>query len=189
MTDDDATPPAPQDISAERTRGADLARAALEAAKARNAATRVGKRGQRGQQTPEGVARRLARRRWSGPGPDRARDPQPIGEMLGSWLAQSASGAEVVKARLFAGWAEIVGADIAAHAEPATLVDGELTVTAESTAWATQLRLLAPGLVKKINAALGHGTVTRVRTKGPTAPSWRFGNRHVPGRGPRDTYG
>lgn len=168
-----------------------MARAALDAARARNAAARASRGGghRRGAVGAEGVSRRLSRRRWSGAGPDKARDPQPLGEMMGSWLAKSASGSEVVKARLFAGWAEIVGPDIAAHAQPSELMDGELTVVAESTAWATQLRLLAPGLVKSINAALGHGTVTRVRTKGPTAPSWRFGNRHVSGRGPRDTYG
>lgn len=168
-----------------------MARAALDAARARNAAARASRGGghRRGAVGAEGVSRRLSRRRWSGAGPDKARDPQPLGEMMGSWLAKSASGSEVVKARLFAGWAEIVGPDIAAHAQPSELMDGELTVVAESTAWATQLRLLAPGLVKSINTALGHGTVTRVRTKGPTAPSWRFGNRHVSGRGPRDTYG
>lgn len=109
--------------------------------------------------------------------------------MARNWIAKADTGGEIVKARLFAEWAAVVGADIAAHATPVALVDGELTVQAESTAWATQLRLLAPGMVKKINQALGHGTVTRIRTRGPSAPSWRFGNRHVPGRGPRDTYG
>jgi predicted nucleic acid-binding Zn ribbon protein len=38
-------------------------------------------------------------------------------------------------------------------------------------------------------AEVGSTTVTTVRVVGPTAPSWRFGNRHVSGRGPRDTYG
>ena len=38
----------------------------------------------------------------------------------------------------------MVGAEIAKHSRPVKLEDGELTVEAESTAWATQLRLLAP---------------------------------------------
>lgn len=183
-------------------RGADLARAALDAARARNAAARTGSgrgvggpRGQRpgaGDPAGEGAdagARRLRRRRWSGPGADRARDPQRIGDTVNSWLAATGSGREVTKANLFARWAELVGADIAAHAMPVSLVDGELVVQADSTAWATQLRLLAPGMITKINGTIGRGTVARIRTKGPTGPSWRFGNRHVPGRGPRDTYG
>lgn len=182
----------PDDV-APRDRGADLARAALDAARAENSARRRGGRGQRSGATAGGdappAARRLRRRRWSGPGVDRARDPQRIGDTVSSWLTASGSGREVTKAIVFARWAELVGTDIAAHAAPVSLVDGELVLHAESTAWATQLRLLAPGMITRINAAVGRGTVTRIRTKGPTGPSWRFGSRHVPGRGPRDTYG
>jgi predicted nucleic acid-binding Zn ribbon protein len=193
----DAKDGAPQQESPSEppVRGADMARAALDAARQRNAAARSarhksGRSTGVGADAVEGSAvKRLRRRRWSGPGADAARDPQLFGDIAQRWIARADAGGDIVKARLFAGWAEIVGADIAAHAQPVELIDQELTVQAESTAWATQLRLLAPGMVKKINTALGHGTVTRIRTKGPTAPSWRFGNRHVPGRGPRDTYG
>ncbi|MEO7127061.1 MAG: DciA family protein [Nakamurella sp.] len=174
-------------------RGPDMAREALEAARARNAAARNGRRRRTGVGSAGGAdsgdVMRLRRRRWSGPGADKARDPQLFGDIARSWVVKADAGGDIVKARLFAEWREIVGADIAAHARPVALVDKELSVQAESTAWATQLRLLAPGMVKKINEALGHGTVLRIRAKGPTAPSWRFGNRHVSGRGPRDTYG
>lgn len=166
--------------------GAELARAALEAARAR--AQQAGKR--RGNKTDAGDgARRLKRRRWSGPGIDRARDPQLIGDTIKSWLKAAAPGGEIVKAQLFNQWAAVVGQSIADHAVPVSLVDGELTIQAESTAWATQLRLLAPGLVKTLNTTYGHGTVRHIKTTGPAAPSWRFGSRHIPGRGPRDTYG
>ena len=47
------------------------------------------------------------------------------------------------EARVFGTWEAVVGADLAAHCRPVKLEDGELTVEAESTAWATQLRLLA----------------------------------------------
>lgn len=89
-------------------------------------------------------------------------------------------------------WAEIVGADLAAHTRPDRLADGELTVFADSTAWATQLRLLAPQLVRRLNAELGSGAVRQVRVRGPASaagPS-RPGQWRVRGsRGPRDTYG
>lgn len=188
----DETPDVAGDLNA--AKGADLAREALDAAKARNAAARnaaarAGKRTGGSGAAAAGVSRRLQRRRWSGPGTDRARDPQLLADTVGSWLSAAGAGREVVKASVFARWADIVGADIAAHAAPVSLVDGELVLQAESTAWATQLRLLAPGMITKINAAVGRGTVTRIRTRGPAGPSWRFGNRHVPGRGPRDTYG
>jgi predicted nucleic acid-binding Zn ribbon protein len=86
-------------------------------------------------------------------------------------------------------WNSVVGDDIASHATPMTLKDGVLSIAAESTAWATQLRMLQAQILAKINAAVGQGVVTSVRISGPAAPSWRKGERHVKGRGPRDTYG
>ena len=83
----------------------------------------------------------------------------------------------------------MVGEDIASHAEPTALKEGVLSIAAESTAWATQLRLMQSQILAKIGAAVGHGVVTSLRVTGPAAPSWRKGERHVKGRGPRDTYG
>lgn len=92
--------------------------------------------------------------------------------------------------RLLSDWAGLVGAANGEHSAPEAYVNKVLTVRADSTAWATNLRLLAPQLVAKLNAALGEGTVVRVEVLGPTAPSWKHGVRTVrDGRGPRDTYG
>ena len=90
---------------------------------------------------------------------------------------------------MFGRWAEIVGADLAAHTKPDAFADGELAVTADSTAWATQVRLLAPQLVRRLNAELGDGTVRRVKVRGPAPPRQRGAWRVPGGRGPRDTYG
>ena len=86
-------------------------------------------------------------------------------------------------------WASVVGAQIADHASPTALHDGVLSVTAESTAWATQLRMMQAQLLAKIAAAVGDGVVTSLKITGPAGPSWRKGPRRVAGRGPRDTYG
>ena len=87
-------------------------------------------------------------------------------------------------------WEQIVGPEVAAHATPGELTDGELVVIADSTAWATQLRLLAATLVRKLNAELGDNTVRRVKVRGPTGPPGQPGGLRVRGgRGPRDTYG
>ncbi len=83
-----------------------------------------------------------------------------------------------------------MGADLAAHTTPESLADGELVVSADSTAWATQVRLLAAQLVKRLNAELGHGTVLRVKVRGPVTGTRKPGEWRVRGgRGPRDTYG
>jgi predicted nucleic acid-binding Zn ribbon protein len=128
------------------------------------------------------------RRRWSGPGAD-ARDPQPLGRIASRIAVERGWNTQLAHGQVFGHWARLVGEDVAEHAEPVVLKDGELTVRASSTAWATQLRLLQGQLLAKIAAGAGHGVVKRMRIQGPTAPSWRKGYRHVPGRGPRDTYG
>jgi predicted nucleic acid-binding Zn ribbon protein len=86
-------------------------------------------------------------------------------------------------------WPAVVGQQIAEHATPTALKEGVLSVTAESTAWATQLRMVQAQLLAKIAVAVGNGVVTSLRITGPAAPSWRKGPRHIAGRGPRDTYG
>jgi predicted nucleic acid-binding Zn ribbon protein len=72
-------------------------------------------------------------------------------------------------------WATVVGHQIADHAAPTALRDGVLSVAAESTAWATQLRMIQSQLLAKIAAAVGNGVVTSLKITGPAAPSWRTG--------------
>jgi predicted nucleic acid-binding Zn ribbon protein len=166
--------------------GSDLARDALAAARRQNAA----KKRDRVPVTQRsgGSANALRRKRWSSAGPD-ARDPLQLGAALQKFVKTAGAGADITKATLFARWGELVGPALAEHCAPSALTDGELLLRCESTAWASQVRLMAPQLVKKLNEALGHGSVRRIKATGPTAPSWRFGPRHVSGRGPRDTYG
>jgi predicted nucleic acid-binding Zn ribbon protein len=174
--DDDPSPSGPA-----------LARAALDAARARRPAGRRPAATGPGARTPEEL--RTARGPdWSGPGPD-PRDPQPLGVVLGKLVKMRGWERPAAEARLFGMWEQVVGAEVAGHCRPVRLEDGELTVEATSTAWATQLRLLAGSLLKKIAAEVGHNVVTRLRIHGPAAPTWNRGQRRVRGRGPRDTYG
>jgi len=162
--------------------GVDLARSLLEQARTDARARGVGVRRDRG------GARREAAARRSGPGADE-RDPQPLRRTIGRLLAERGWETSVAVGAVVGRWAEIVGPQLAAHCRPDRFADGELTVVADSTAWATQVRLLASQLVRRLNEEVGHGTVRRVRVLGPEAPSWRKGPLRAPGRGPRDTYG
>jgi predicted nucleic acid-binding Zn ribbon protein len=91
---------------------------------------------------------------------------------------------------VFGRWESIVGAQVAAHCRPRRFVDGRLTVGADSTAWATEVRLLAPMVLQRLNDELGDGIVSRIEVEGPQPPSWRHGRFSVRNtRGPRDTYG
>jgi predicted nucleic acid-binding Zn ribbon protein len=127
---------------------------------------------------------------YSRSGPDSGADPQPVGRLLENFVAEQGWERSLADARVFADWAGLVGADIAAHCVPQTLRDGQLRIAAESTAWATQLRLLSHELLGRLASELGAGVVRTVAISGPVAPSWKHGGRSVRGaRGPRDTYG
>jgi predicted nucleic acid-binding Zn ribbon protein len=161
-------------------RGPDLARAALQAAR-EQAKSRQKRRAGGGH-----AGRR--RRGWSGPRAD-DRDPQRFGLLLTRLASDRGWSGRLAGGEVFGRWRTLVGEDIAEHTKPVALQDGELTVQAESTAWATQLRLLQRQILKRISDGVGQDVVRRIKVQGPAAPSWRYGPRHVPGRGPRDTYG
>ncbi|MEE4025453.1 DUF721 family protein [Gordonia sp. PKS22-38] len=178
----------PADPSSGHSSGYELARRALEEARA--AARAAGKSVGQGRSSPVTDRRRttVRRRSWSGSGPD-SRDPQPLGRLAGSLARDRGWQSQIGQGTVFGLWDQIVGPDVAAHARPTALHDNVLHISAESTAWATQLRYMQGQILAKIAAAAGDGMVTSLRITGPKQPSWRKGPRHVPGRGPRDTYG
>jgi predicted nucleic acid-binding Zn ribbon protein len=109
---------------------------------------------------------------------------------MGRLVAEHGWTADVAVHGVFSRWDHIVGIEVARHCHPEAYADGSLTVRADSTAWATQVRLLAPTVVRRLNEELGHDTVTRIQVLGPQPPSWTRGRRSVrDARGPRDTYG
>ncbi|WP_308164047.1 DUF721 domain-containing protein [Nonomuraea sediminis] len=157
-------------------RGAAMAREKLAQAKADAA-----KRGQ--------LPRREPRRKAAGPRRE-AGDPQLFGRAIMDLLADRGWEQSAAVGGVFGRWADIVGPDLAAHTKPDTFDDGEVIVLADSTAWATQVRLLARTLVRRLNEELGDGTVTKVKVKGPqNAPRPTGGLRVTGSRGPGDTYG
>ncbi|MBB2901372.1 putative nucleic acid-binding Zn ribbon protein [Kineococcus radiotolerans] len=173
--------------------GADLARTALGRARAAAAARglRPGRVPLGGKQTREEwrEARRGGGSTRSGAHPD-ARDPQSLDSTLGRLVGERGWEQPVAVGGAFGRWDVVVGPELAGHCTPETLKDGTLVVRAESTAWATQVRLLTSHLVRRLDEELGHGVVTKVVVRGPQGPSWRKGGRSAPGgRGPRDTYG
>lgn len=150
-----------------------------------------------------GSKRRPARRTSSRPGsrPRRAdpkasgahpddRDPQLLDNTIGRLVAEQGWATDVRVHGVFSRWDRLVGREVAQHCHPESFADGKLVVRTDSTAWATQMRLLAPTVVRRLNEELGDGTVLVIDVLGPHGPTWRKGPRSVrDGRGPRDTYG
>jgi predicted nucleic acid-binding Zn ribbon protein len=174
----------PGDSAAEEPQlsGVDLARVAL-----RNAKEQARLRGDSVRQRKE--ARRTGLR--SGARAD-GRDPQPLGAAINRLLAERGWEAPAAVGGVMGRWPQIVGRDLAAHCEPESYSEEErvLTVRCSSTAWATQIRLLAPQLVGKLNQELGHGTVKLIRVQGPAGPQRSYGRLRAPGsKGPGDTWG
>lgn len=151
-------------------------------------------------------ARRLARERGLRPGapgtrtartrrhtgaeaPSSARDPHPVGEELDRLLAGRGWEADVQVGAVVGRWPAIVGDAVAAHVSPVAFEGSSLTVQADSTAWATQMRLLSSTVLARIESEVGPGVVTEIVVRGPGGPSWRKGPLRAPGPGPRDTYG
>lgn len=169
-------------VSARRAAsGADLARAALARAKedARAKAATAAK-------ATRAAGRRAARAEQD----ERAGgEPLAFGAAVSELLDERGWNAEAAAAKVLANWEVIAGPEIAAASRPVRLRNAELLLEAESTAWATQLRLLSRTILSRISAELGPDVVRKLVVRGPTAPDWRHGRLRVPGRGPRDTYG
>lgn len=117
------------------------------------------------------------------------RDPEGVGNVFTRMLAERGWKSPVAIGSVLTRWHEIVGADIAAHCVPESFDADTVLVRCDSTAWATQLRLITPQVLQRFEAELGPGVVKKLSVIGPAAPSWRKGGRTVKGRGPRDTYG
>lgn len=141
---------------------------------------------------------RLPRQEPRRKGPRRgSSDPQPFGRAIRELLAARGWEQSAAVGGMFGRWAQIVGPDLAAHTRPGSFEDGEVVVVADSTAWATQVRLLAATLVRRMNEELGEGSVRRVRVRGPSGGhgggsgggTRQGGLRVRGGRGSRDTYG
>lgn len=117
-------------------------------------------------------------------------DPEKLSNILDNLVATRDWKKGIAEGTLFTKWREIVGNEIADHCEPITLFEGRLTIKAESTSWATQLRLMTPELLKSIRSRSEGALVDELTVIGPNAPSWKRGLRTIRGaKGPRDTYG
>lgn len=180
---DGADAPGPEQRPAAEPSGVDMARVALRAAKeqakARGAAAQEKKQARRG-----GGLRSGARRD--------GRDPVPLGAAVNRLITDRGWEAPAAVGGVMGRWPQLVGPEVAQHCEPQKYDEAEctLTVRCDSTAWATQLRLLAPRLVARLNEDLGQGTVKIIKVRGPEAPATRFGPLRAPGsKGPGDTYG
>lgn len=118
------------------------------------------------------------------------RDPKPLGAAVKGLIRSRGWSAPVAVGSVISRWEQLVGESIAEHCTPQSFEDGVVVVICDSTAWATNLKLMKGTLMEVFERELGKGIVTEIDIRGPQAPSWKKGRFTVRGgRGPRDTYG
>ncbi len=119
------------------------------------------------------------------------RDPVTLGAAVDSLIEANQWGKHAELATVMADWNDIIGAEYAAHVKPVGFDADKaiLILQADSTAWATQTRILSVEILKKIDDTVGSGVVASLEIRGPEPVRKPGGKYRVKGRGPRDTYG
>ena len=162
--------------------GLDLARVALHAAKER-ARERGADTRQRQQVRGGGGPRSGARRD--------GRDPLPLGVALERLKTERGWEMPMAVGGVVGRWSEIVGEKNAQHWQPDRYDEENrvLAVRCDEAAWATELRRLAPALVRRLNQELGEGTVRAIKVLPPGGGVRRYGPLRVPGTSRRGADG
>ncbi len=114
---------------------------------------------------------------------------ESLGSILNKEIQSRGWGKDIAAGWVTSHWEELVGPKIAQHTRVEMIKDKKLFITCDSTAWATNLRMMQRQILQVIAEKVGPNVIAELKIFGPKAPSWRKGPLHVKGRGPRDTYG
>ena len=114
-------------------------------------------------------------------------DAVPLRVMLVEGARRMGLEHPVETAKVFASWRELVGEQVAARCDPAGLSRGVLKVWAATPTWASELRYLAPEVIRRVNAGVGAAVVREVKVSlRPASADRREGverNTRGPARG------
>ncbi len=98
------------------------------------------------------------------------RDVARIGDLLGTAGKKFRIDDPRATGELWRRWHEIVGGDVARHAEPTSLKEGVLRVRTTTPAWATEITYLAEDIRGRVNSALGKTVVREIKVWTSSAP-------------------
>jgi predicted nucleic acid-binding Zn ribbon protein len=98
--------------------------------------------------------------------------PIPLSEALEAWLKGSGIKTRVEQAGIVEEWAALVGPQIARVTAPEGVsADGVLRVRVATAPWASELSLMTPRIIGRLNAGRRSRLVTAIRwIPGPLAP-------------------
>lgn len=112
-----------------------------------------------------------------------------FGSLLKKEIAQREWTEPIAHGWVMGNWESLVGEKIAQHTEVSMIKNGELFISCDQTAWATNLKYMQSTVLAQIAEKIGPGVITKLHVYPPKTKNWRYGPLHVKGRGPRDTYG
>ncbi|MBI1968139.1 MAG: DUF721 domain-containing protein [Gemmatimonadetes bacterium] len=96
--------------------------------------------------------------------PRRAPPPMVVGEALHQYLAKSGLAKRLAQAQVIPAWPRLVGPQIAAVTAPESVTaDGTLFVRVATSAWMTELQLMSPDIMARINAGREAGRIKTIR--------------------------
>jgi len=93
------------------------------------------------------------------------RGPRRLEEALDQVASELKSPRAHVLRMVFRAWEDLVGEVLATHSSPVRLVAGELIVTVDDPAWATEMRFFSSELIGRINAAAKEEAVASLTVK------------------------
>jgi predicted nucleic acid-binding Zn ribbon protein len=91
------------------------------------------------------------------------KEPAPLRGLLGPAASGYGLDDALAAGTLSKRWVEVVGPDVAAHAEPTSLREGVLRVRADSPVWAHEIGYLAAEIKRRANETLGRQAVSEVK--------------------------
>lgn len=106
---------------------------------------------------------RRPRKRPGSPGPEGAPEGRSISEAVGEYLQSEGLGELARLASIESCWDVVVGPTVAAHVRPLTLREGELAVSVDQPAWATELRFLSQKIISGLCERCGEDAVLRLK--------------------------
>jgi predicted nucleic acid-binding Zn ribbon protein len=90
--------------------------------------------------------------------------PTAVADVVQAVLTRAGLAERVARAQVVAEWPRLVGPQVAAVTAPESVTpDGTLFVRVATSAWMTELQLMAPQILAAVNAGRGAGRIKTIR--------------------------
>lgn len=97
-------------------------------------------------------------------GEKRKRRPRKLGDVMSDVLKRSGIADRVAQATVIPDWPSLVGPQIARVTEPLSITpQGTLFVAVTTNAWMTELSLMEPDLLRRLNERTGRLQIKKIR--------------------------